>query len=94
MYRHDGAVYQVTRSKNDKLYAKKLVVTYVNGRAHRLNLEYAKSMIFSIHAEDRMTVAEVAELGKITSYCYVCRHRLKTQKSIALGIGPVCAKKV
>jgi Family of unknown function (DUF6011) len=94
MYRRDGEVYQVTKSKNDKLYAKKVVVTYLNGDVHRLDLEYAKGMIFNIHAEDRMSVEEVAQLGKISSHCYVCRHKLKTQKSIAVGIGPVCAKKV
>lgn len=94
MYRRGDEIYQVTLSKNNKLYAKRLVATYLNGQVHRLDLQYAKSMIFSIHAEDRMTVAEVAQIGKIAGRCYVCRHTLKTAKSIAAGIGPVCAKKV
>ena len=94
MYRRDGVIYQVVRSKNAKLYAKRLVFTYVSGKVHKIELDYSKGMIFSIHAEDRLTLDEVAEIGKLTSWCCVCRKKLTVKKSIAAGIGPVCAKKV
>ena len=94
MYRRDGEVYQVVESKNHKLYAKRLVFTYVNGQVHKIELDYSKGMIFNIHAEDRLTLAEVAEIGKLTNHCVVCRHKLTVKKSIEAGIGPVCAKKV
>lgn len=94
MYRRDGEIYQVVKSKKDRLYAKRLVFTYVGGQVHKIELTYSQGMIFSIHAEDRLTVAEVAEIGKLTKHCMVCRKKLTVKKSIEAGIGPVCAKKV
>lgn len=94
IYRRDGEIYQVVKSKNDRLYAKRLVFTYVSGQVHKIELSYSQGMIFSIHAEDRLTVAEVQEIGKLTNHCMVCRKKLKVKKSIDAGIGPVCAKKV
>jgi len=94
MYRRDGEIYQVVKSKSDRLYAKHLVFTYVNGHVHKIELDYSKGMIFNIHAEDRLTIAEAAEIGKLTAHCVVCRKKLKVKKSIDAGIGPICAKKV
>lgn len=96
MYRVKNlGVFQVVFNKDKtRLYAKKLVATYFGEDLHRLDFEYDKGSIFKIAPENRMTVGEVAELGKLTGFCWVCRRELKIAKSIAAGIGPVCAKKV
>lgn len=94
MYRIPVGVYQVTLSKNNRLYARKLVTVMQGGEVHKLEFEYEKGAIFKLAAEDRMTVEQVGELGKITGHCWVCQRKLTVQKSIAAGIGPVCARKV
>lgn len=42
----------------------------------------------------RMTVEEVAALGRRHVRCIVCGVRLKKAESVAAGIGPVCATRV
>lgn len=95
MYRLGADVFQVVfNASQTRLYAKKLVPTYVGDKVHRIDFEYSKGDIYRLEPEHRMTVAQVAELGELTGFCWVCRRALKVAKSIAAGIGPVCAKKV
>lgn len=95
MYKLGEDVFQVVFNKDKThLYAKKLVASYSDGTVHKLDFEYDKGSIFKLEPEHRMTVVEVAKLGKLTGFCWVCRRELKVTKSIAAGIGPVCAKKV
>jgi hypothetical protein len=95
MYRIGDDVFQVVFNKDQtRLYAKKLVATYVAGKVHRIDFNYAAGDVYRLEPEHRMTVAQVAELGELTGFCWVCRRALKVAKSIAAGIGPVCAKKV
>jgi plasmid stabilization system protein ParE len=44
--------------------------------------------------EDRMTLAEASEWGKLYGTCIACGTTLTDEKSIAAGIGRVCATKV
>ncbi len=94
MYRVDGDVYLVVRSERGNLYAKKLVTVMQGVQVHKLTFEYDKGSVFKIQSTDRMSVADVAALGKTTGHCWVCARKLTVQKSIAAGIGPVCAKRV
>lgn len=96
MYRIAGEVFLVERSKRHvgRLYAKRLIPTYVGQKLHKLEFEYQAGAVYRLEPEHRMTVDEVAQLGKLTGRCWVCRHKLTVQKSIEAGIGPVCAKKV
>lgn len=94
MYRTNGDVYLVVPSKQGNLYAKKLVTTLHGTTVHKLSFEYDKGSIFKIQSTDRMTLADVAQLGQTTGHCWVCARKLTVQKSIVAGIGPVCAKKV
>lgn len=95
MYQVGDEVFQVVfNGAGTRLYAKKLVATYVSGQVHRLDFEYSKGDIYRLEPTHRMTAADVAKLGKLTGFCWVCRRELKTTKSITAGIGPVCAKKV
>jgi hypothetical protein len=43
--------------------------------------------------EDRMTLAEASEWGKLYGTCIACGRTLTDEESIAAGIGPVCASK-
>ena len=94
VYRTGGDVFLVVRSEKGNLYAKKLVTTMHGDKVHKLTFEYDKGSIFKIQATDRMTLEDVAKLGQTTGHCWVCARKLTVQKSIAAGIGPVCAKKV
>ena len=95
MYRTEGQVYLVVKSENGHLYAKRLVAQQLeDGTMHKLTFEYDKGSIFKIATTDRMSVEDVAQLGKTSGHCWVCARKLTVQKSIQAGIGPVCAKKV
>ena len=91
---YDGDVFLVQRSEQGNLYAKKLIAAMYGDKVHKIMFEYAKGAIFTLDARMRMTVADVANLGKLTEHCWVCGRRLLVKASIDAGIGPVCAKKV
>jgi hypothetical protein len=96
MYMSAGVVYRVERSTRhaDRLYAKRLVPVYFGAELHKIEFTYDRGAVYRLEPGDRMTLEQVASLGKITGRCWVCRHKLTVAKSIAAGIGPVCAKKV
>lgn len=95
MYQVDGKVFLVVWNKdNTKLYAKKLTPIMKGEEVHKLVFEYDKGSIFTIAAEDRMTVEQLAEMGQTTGHCWVCARKLTVQKSIKAGIGPICATRV
>jgi len=95
MYQRGDDVFQVVWNQmQTHLYAKLYVPTYVAGKLHKFEFTYEKGSIFTLDAADRMTVEQVAQLGRQTGFCWVCHRKLTVQKSIVAGIGPVCAKKV
>lgn len=94
MYALGSDVFLVELSRNNHLYARKLVATMQGAKVHKLTFEYEKGAIFKLTAAMRMTPEAVAALGKTTGHCWVCARKLTVQKSIDAGIGPVCAKKV
>lgn len=89
MYRMaDGTIAKVQYAVNGSgnLYAKRLVISEDHG-----SFEYAPGLIRQLSADDRMTVEEAAEFGRLYGWCCVCGRTLTDEKSIAAGIGPVCA---
>jgi len=87
LYRLDGNLYQVTRSKDsDRLYAK--LVTFPEGKKRPI-LTYAKGAIFRLRPEHLVPMAEANELTQKTGWC-VFGHFLTNPVSIARGMGPVC----
>lgn len=92
MYRFDGVIYKVQRSRSTRhLYAKRLHgdtttewhFTYA-GSPNRLGLT----------AAHRMTLEEAAAWGAQFGTCCVCAATLTNPESIAAGIGPVCATRI
>jgi len=83
---HDGSVARVRKSKSSgRLYGEKL-----NGETSRF--EYTKGLIF--HLKDRMSLDDARAWGSRHGLCCVCAKTLTDNKSVDMGIGPVCIKRV
>ena len=92
MYRlPTGEVFKVQRSRESgNVYAKALVVIE-HGQAR---FEYAAGAIRKLSADDRMSVEDAKAFGLQFGVCCCCGATLTDPKSIAAGIGPVCAKRL
>jgi len=102
MYRlANGDIFKVQASREDKtrLYAKAL--TPIGGRrltetdeTVAFEFTYAAGAIHQLTAADRMSVDDAKAFGLKFGVCCVCGKTLTDAKSVARGIGPVCAGKV
>lgn len=90
-YRVDGVIYKVQKAVHGsgQLYAKRLTVADGTGV-----WEYAKGMVYRLTADDRLTIEEAEAFGKLYGVCGICGKTLTDEKSIARGIGPVCAARL
>jgi hypothetical protein len=82
----NGAIYRVKPTRQSGyLYAM------------RLNIEggfdYEQGAIRKISATDKMTLEQAQAFGVATGLCCVCGAFLTDPKSVAQGIGPVCASR-
>lgn len=86
MYVHDGRIYKVQHAVHGsgRLYAKELTES---------GFEFAKGMVYKLSPEEKMTLEQAAEYGRLYGVCCVCGATLTDEDSIAAGIGPVCAGK-
>jgi hypothetical protein len=92
MYRKGGEIYRVHRSReSDRLYAKRLVLDLLAKR--EATFVYDRGAIMFLTPEDRMSLSEAKAFGVETGICCVCGAFLTDPKSVAEGIGPVCAKR-
>ena len=88
VYRNESGVYRVVKSKQSgNLYAKKL--NLANG-----GFDYVSGAIYRLRESDRLTLDQARAIGQETGVCIVCGAFLTDPKSVAAGIGPVCAKRV
>ena len=87
-YEHDGKVYEVVRSVNDRLYANLL-------DTERGQFVRAKGAIYQLSkaGSKPLTLQEAAGISRRLKRCIVCGHKLKRLDSQERGIGPVCAKR-
>jgi hypothetical protein len=91
MYRHDGQIYRVMRSRESgRLYAKRLVLN-IDGDA---SFEYARGAVYTLTADDRMSLEEAKAWGVEMGICCVCAAVLTNPVSVAAGIGPICGGRV
>lgn len=89
MYRHDGTIYRVVQGRAN-LYTKRLVI-----RDHgSASFEFDRDGIYALTPADRLDADAAAGLGLTVGVCIVCSAALTDPKSVARGIGPVCAKRV
>lgn len=89
MYRvANGDIYRVHQSRETgNLYAKKLDVI-------SNSFEYEQGAIRRLKASDKMTLEQAKAWGMETGICCVCGAFLTDERSVAEGIGPVCATRV
>jgi hypothetical protein len=87
MYRTaDYAIYRVQASRETgNLYAKRLNI--------QGGFDYESGAIRKLRHTDKMTLDEAKAFGVETGLCCVCGAFLTDAKSVANGIGPVCAKR-
>jgi len=81
----DGAMFRVQTSEEGRNYAKLLLPAGGWG--------YEKGAIYTLKAEERLTLAQLEEWGISTGVCAICSRLLSTAESVARGIGPVCASR-
>lgn len=92
MYRKDGVIFRVHRSRESgNLYAKRLELDLLNNEKPRF--VYAKGAIMHLTSADAMSREDAKAFGVETGICCVCGAFLTDEKSVAEGIGPVCAKR-
>lgn len=87
VYLRDGSVHRVQRGNSGRLYAKTMDLQ--NG-----GWQYAPGAVYSLEPGDRLTLEQAKQLGHAWGRCVVCGATLTDPKSIASGIGPVCASRV
>lgn len=87
MYQVAGVIYRVQASRETgNLYAKRLNTAG--------GFDYEQGAIRKLSADDKMTLEQAKAFGVETGLCCVCGAFLTDSKSVAQGIGPVCAKRV
>lgn len=101
MYQREGVIYRVQEAKQSgRLYAKRLVecggdrLRDADEAVVHFEFEYANGAIYNLAPEHRMTTDEARAFGIRYGICCVCAAPLKDAESVALGIGPVCRKRV
>jgi hypothetical protein len=99
---------QVAVHGSGKLYAKQLIM-FVGGEKHfaptkataemwepgrdSMEFQYVQGAIYRLDASWKMSLEEAKAFGALYGTCCVCGRTLTDEKSIAAGIGPVCAEK-
>lgn len=86
-YGHAGTVAEVVASKAGRTYAKLL-------NTDTWKFDYVPGLVSKLKVEDRLTLAQAVELGKVWHHCGICGAELTADASIDRGIGPVCASKL
>jgi hypothetical protein len=90
----DGTIYKVQKAVHGSghVYAKKLVPpAEFGGNAEFI---YAPGALRGLMPEQKMTLEEAKAWGALYGTCVRCGRTLTDERSIADGIGPVCAGKI
>lgn len=101
----DGTIYkvQIAKQGSGNLYAKRLTLTpNACGGCERCDGEgtctkgtftYAPGIIHTLRADQRLDAQQARTFGKLYGICCACGADLTDEKSVALGIGPICGKR-
>jgi len=83
----EGTIYRVHQSRETgRLYAKMFDI-------EEMGFVYSAGAMRVLTPEMKMTLEEAKQFGIETGICCVCGAYLTDAKSVAEGIGPVCAKR-
>lgn len=101
IYRDDsGTIYKVRKSKSTgNLYAEQLTPQgglrlSEEGKVVQWTFIYMPGAIKSLTKGMRLSLDEAKKFGILYGVCIVCGKTLVDARSVAQGIGPVCAKRV
>ena len=90
----DGEIYKVQRSLHNNgktVYCKRW--EWEDEDKQKGEFVYLKGGLRALGNAIKMSTAEMQKWGKLYGYCCMCGRRLTDEKSIRLGIGPVCLRK-
>lgn len=88
-YLYEGVVYSIRKNLNDNL----IVWTYNQEiKKYERNYSATKKLLNKITPNHRLTLEEAEKYSAQTGLCCHCGRTLTVLKSIAGGIGPICAK--
>lgn len=89
-YLYEGVVYSVRKNyHNHKFY----LYTYDEvAKKYLLNVSATKKMLSKLLPSHRLTLEEAEKYSANTGICCHCGRNLTVLKSVAGGIGPICAK--
>lgn len=93
---------QIAHHGSGRAYAKRLEVWEdaqrdANGRvveAADVSWELARGVVHELTADQKLSLEEAAAFGQLYGVCCCCAAILTDEKSIAAGIGPICATKL
>lgn len=108
MYKVGDTIYKVQKAVHGsgRLYAKRLVIEEPDcGGCQNADycdppcpstgtFVYEAGAMARISPDDRMTVEEAADFGRLYGFCVRCGATLTDEESIARGMGPICAGKI
>lgn len=77
----------VANRTRTRIYAQRARVAF-DGRIHWM---YAGGVVNTLTADTRMTAEQAAAFGHRTGRCVFCARTIRTNESLAVGYGPVCA---
>jgi hypothetical protein len=97
IFKKDGEVYLVVKSKAGRLYAKRLVNfngtrLNENGEHVKFEWEFAGGVVWKLSMDDKMSLEEGKQFMLRYNSCLKCNRHLKAATSVERGIGPVCIK--
>jgi len=87
IYSVNGVIYKVKVALHGS--GRRYATAYRDG-----SWELAPSMVNNLRPADRMTLEAAKAYGALYGRCVRCQTALTDEKSIAAGIGPVCATKL
>lgn len=102
IYKHGETIYKVQRAVHGSgnQYAKKLVYFDPDGHEAQAagtgggwEFVYQQGAINTLSPDEKMTLEEAQEFGRIYGVCCRCGATLTNEESIEAGIGPICASK-
>lgn len=89
-YLYEGVVYSIRKNQYDKLIA----WTYnAEQKKYERNYPATKNLLPKIQPSDRLTLELAIKYSAQTGICCHCGKTLTVLKSVAGGIGPICAKR-
>ena len=102
MYKHGDVIYKVQKAVHGSgnMYAKKLCYFDPDGHEAKVagdggswQFVYQQGAINTLSPEDKMSLEDAKEFGRIYGVCIRCGATLTDEDSIEAGIGPICATK-